>query len=476
MFKNPERHARLILPAVFFCFCVFFINSTQPELKLVEINADLNQFQNILEDRFAYLKVNDADYKSAIRLIREKATSGMEIRRFGIELSKVLALFVDCHAGVSGYTLPEGYLPFLIEPVGDRYLAVKSDRSGFVNNTFPYITKIDGKNMDYWLGVLKQFIAKGSPQLVKARGLRLLGYIQFARSEAGFEKSSELTLELESKDKTEIKTVELNISDRMLAHTAWPETESGVMENNIGYLRITLMNQNAFDLINTWMPKFRETDGLIIDVRDNMGGTRRVLDDLFPYFCKASDKPVVANVSKYVLYSGFTPGYLDSRRMFTLDWSGWNPAEKKAVEDFIQTFKPEWKVPETGFSDWHYWVLSKKTNPDAYDYSKPVVFLMNQNGFSAADVILSSVKGFRNITLVGLPSGGGSGAARSWKLNNSNLRVRLSSMASFQSDGRLFDSRGVEPDMFLGPVPEYFLKNGPDNMLDRAVQIILGGK
>jgi hypothetical protein len=55
-----------------------------------------------------------------------------------------------------------------------------------------------------------------------------------------------------------------------------------------------------------------------------------------------------------------------------------------------------------------------------------------QKSFSAADVVLSSVKGFRNVTLVGLPGGGGSGAARFSKLINSRLTVALSSMASFQ--------------------------------------------
>jgi len=72
-----------------------------------------------------------------------------------------------------------------------------------------------------------------------------------------------------------------------------------------------------------------------------------------------------------------------------------------------------------------------------------------------------------------MPTGGGSGAQRVKTLNHSQLRLGLSSMASFQKDGKLFDGNGVEPDIFIEPLPEYFLKNGPDNVLHKAIQYIL---
>jgi len=48
-------------------------------------------------------------------------------------------------------------------------------------------------------------------------------------------------------------------------------------------------------------------------------------------------------------------------------------------------------------------------------------------------------------------------------------------MASFQKDGRLFDGNGVQPDIVVEPVPEYFLKNGPDHVLEKAIQLISNG-
>jgi hypothetical protein len=65
-----------------------------------------------------------------------------------------------------------------------------------------------------------------------------------------------------------------------------------------------------------------------------------------------------------------------------------------------------------------------------------------------------------------------SGSAVDSTLEHSQLGLRLSSMTSFQNTGRLFDGVGVAPDVCLEPEPEYYLQNGPDIVLERAIQII----
>ena len=92
-------------------------------------------------------------------------------------------------------------------------------------------------------------------------------------------------------------------------------------------------------------------------------------------------------------------------------------------------------------------------------FDRPVVVLMNGNCFSATDVFLSGLKGLPNVTLVGTASGGG------------RIRVRLGTMISFQSDGRMFDTHGVEPDVRVEPTPESFIV-GQDSQLQRGVRVI----
>ncbi|UCE41306.1 MAG: hypothetical protein JSV17_18050 [Candidatus Aminicenantes bacterium] len=462
--------------------CLFFIHSSQTNfLTPTELIEDLDQFQQELEERFAYLKVHDVDYKSTIQAIREQAENGMSLEEFGLELRKVIGLFIDCHAGISGIGYPEGYLPFQIEPVGERYVAFSPDRTEFVDPLYPFITKIDTQSIDDWCKSLEVIVPKGSPQHIKYRTLRIIEFIQYARLVTGQAQSNSVIVELESEDGKMNISLPLIVADQAPPIEPWPYSQSRVLKENIGYLRIKGWNEDAFNEAAIWMPRFPAARGLIVDIRGNRGGTRNVLRDLYPYFVEDSDTPHVAGASKYRLYSEFKSDHLYSRKIFPLNWEGWTFAERLAITEFMQTFEPEWKVPDQEFSVWHFWVLSKRSKPDAYYFNKPIVFLMDDKCFSASDVILSSVRGMPNITLIGTPSRGGSGAYVATTLKNSGLNLRLSSMASFQNTGILFDSRGVEPDIFIASEPEFFLKNGADKALELAVQTILdrsemGGK
>jgi hypothetical protein len=366
------------------------------------------------------------------------AGDGMSVDDFDIELSKVLALSIDGHGSVVGGLFPVGYLPFRMERIGNRYIAFWPNRRDFVAASYPYVTMIDGMSINEWGAVLQVMVAKGSPSYQTYFTLRYLEYIRFARSLAGIDDPDVVEIELESRDGSRRVTTVFEISAEPPRVEIWPDTESGFLDGNIGYLRITRWLDEAFDEVATWMPRFAGTRGLIIDIRDNKGGTRSVLRELYPYFVSASDPLHVANAAKYRL--------------------------------FIETFEPEWVVPESEFSDWHFWVLSKTSKPDSYDYQGQIIFLMDKTCWSASDVVLSSVKGLPNVTLIGEPSIGASGARIITTLGNSGLDLYLSSMASFQNTGQLYETNGVLPDIYLEPRPDYYLRDGGDTVLWYAVQ------
>ena len=410
--------------------CLMLVHPSQTTfLTQAELIEDLNQFEQELEERFAYLKVYDVDYKSAIQSIREKAANGMSLDEFGLELRKVLSLFIDCHAGIGGFEYPEGYLPFRIEPFEDRYVAFLPDRTEYVDPAYPFITRIDNQSIDDWRRSLEVVVHNGSPQHIKYYTLRIIEYIQYARWVMGQPQSDSVIVELESEDRSMNISVPLIVSDQVPSTEPWPYSQSHVMEENIGYLRIKGWNEEAFNEVAVWMPRFAAARGLIVDIRGNRGGTRNVLRELYPYFVDHTDNPHVAGAAKYRLYSEFQSDHLYSRNIFPLHWDGWTLAEHLSITEFMQTFEPEWEVPSQEFSDWHFWVLSKRSKPNTYYFNNPIVFLMDDKCFSASDVILSSVKGIPNFTLIGTPSRGGSGAYVATTLKNSGLSLRLSSMA-----------------------------------------------
>jgi C-terminal processing protease CtpA/Prc len=112
--------------------------------------------------------------------------------------------------------------------------------------------------------------------------------------------------------------------------------------------------------------------------------------------------------------------------------------------------------------------LNRFDDPKIYPYDKPVVVLMNGKCFSACDIFLAGLKGLKNVTLLGTPSGGGSALTQGIRLPELELEVRLASMASFQSDGNLFDGHGVHPDILVNAGPHYHI-GGPDKALESAV-------
>ncbi|MCP4728402.1 MAG: hypothetical protein GY863_25420 [bacterium] len=433
-------------------------------------NELIDQFKTELEERFAYLTINDADYISAIDDIKEKAENGISADRLGIEMQKVIALFIDGHARIEGYNLPGGYLPFLIEPVGERFVAFRPDRSSFVDNVFPFITKIDGKPISEWVKMSTPFIAKGSSQYVARQALRMMRNMNFLRMENKLVTKPDLEIELASEDINSKKTIILKIAESSPLYGKWPETQTKILDGNIGYLRILAMHEEDDEIVREWMPEFKNTDALIIDVRDNGGGSRVALRLLFPYLFSENDLPHVVNASAYRLYKEYGTDHLDARYSYREDSEKWTPEEKNSIQEFKKTFNPDIGIPRSGFSEMHYMVMSKNTTDAAYHYSKPVVILMNQKCFSATDIFLSAFKGWHDVTLIGLPSSGGSARSIRTKLADTDLVVRLASMISYQKDGKLYDTNGVMPDIFVEPEPEYFLRNGRDNILDFALE------
>jgi len=74
---------------------------------------------------------------------------------------------------------------------------------------------------------------------------------------------------------------------------------------------------------------------------------------------------------------------------------------------------------------------------------------------------------------MGLPSGGGSGCYQNYRLHNSHIRIQLSSMASFQPNGKLYDGNGIQPDIAIEPIPTDFIGK-TDSVLKAAIKYIEG--
>ena len=123
---------------------------------------DLDELEWLLENRHSYLKTKEVDYKAALDSVRSGLGNGIERGVLALQLRKFMTMFGDGHSG-AGPSMKHmyrghGYLPFLVGQVGDRVVAFKRDRSGFLGDGYPFLQSIDGIDVEEWLEIARRTV------------------------------------------------------------------------------------------------------------------------------------------------------------------------------------------------------------------------------------------------------------------------------------------------------------------------------
>jgi len=443
---------------------------------------DLDQLEYLLENEYAYLDLTSVDYKGALDMIRSQLGDGISRTDFAHQMQKVLGLFGDGHAKITFEEcmvfLYDGTisLPFYVIDHNDRMVAVNFRQSKLFDKAHPYIRSINDIPADKWLAKALEMRPGGTVTQQRVKGVRWFNRFDYL-IRCMHQKGDEFVIVLESEDRTLTKTHHLKLQ-RTPFTNGWSLPVNPNIPENIGYLRIYRMEDDKpfLESLVAQMQDFKETDGLIIDVRDNTGGRRDVVKKLFSFFMDSTDSPYIANVAALRLDEENDlhepKGYLKRRSMHPLSSDKWSEEEKKAIESFAKSFQPEWKVADDKFSDYHYLMFSSKIHRSKYYlYNKPVVILMNGTCYSSTETFLGAFKNWRNVTIIGTPSSGGSGNPATHQLFNSLITLKLSTMASFQSNGKLYNGNGIIPDIILYPTLDDKLGQS-DSMMEKALEIL----
>ena len=456
--------------------------------------ADLRQLEWIVRNHFAYADADAVDDEIVLDAIEAALPETIRVGDFALQLQKYLASSIDGHAPrVSGLAadgswerienrLPgERIFPFLMRSTGSRVVAFDAGTRSLVDAAHPYVAEIDGWPVRTWIAAAQSIITGGSPQLRFRRGVGLLADLNFLRAELGRPRSGTavVTLSDEAGESRIRRTVgpvrELPDTAGRLPLEADARARVPV---DIAYVRIRRMEgDEAYNAgLAAWVEASRDARGAIIDIRDNGGGSRLPLLTLLPHVLARGETPVVVNAGRLKVgpYCPDCPepagGYLENRYMRTLGgWPSGSP-ERRALEGWLRSFTPTWSPPDEGFSAWHYLVIGPASDP-VFE-GKPVVILQNDGNFSASDIFLSGFKGLDHVTLVGVPSSGGSARGQGYVLPNSGLRVNLATLASFQArNSMLYDGVGIEPDVLMEPEPGFFLGES-DAVLEYSIDLV----
>lgn len=201
----------------------------------------------------------------------------------------------------------------------------------------------------------------------------------------------------------------------------------GFLENNIGYIYYESFSSPVGEGNLDYALNFLSTaNGLIIDVRDNGGGS---LTNVETFVARFIDRPTLV-------------GYISHKT---------GPGHNDFSEPYAITYRPA----QEGRVRW----------------AKPIVVLTNRSTFSAANNFASVMKNLPGVTIVGSVTGGGSGVPFSSELPCGwGIRFSACSMLDAlgeSTEGGITPSEGCAVD--LAPLDAL---SGRDTILEKAIEIL----
>ena len=228
----------------------------------------------------------------------------------------------------------------------------------------------------------------------------------------------------------EIETVTRNHSvDAFLSNLPPPGPAHAILENNIGLINPSNVQERGIAYI---MANLADTDGLIVDLRQYPA--------LFP---------IVHQLATYLV---------------------------ETHQPFSMATGPSQNIPGVFYEN----VLHSgggrtmwNRHTDAFFYENNVVILMNERSFSRPEFAILSLRNGANVTVMGTNSMGSNGDVRNLPLPGGNS-MSFSSLGIFAADGGQTQRIGIEPDIRVERTIAG-IRNGKDELMEAAIEFLLGG-
>lgn len=344
-------------------------------------------------------------------------------------LQQMCALLKDGHSDVF---LPpelaermEADLPLRIDLIENRVFVTRVNSPALEAEgvtTGLEILKIDGMPVHEYAAKRRPYLTSNSPQQIEVN-VYSYGLLSGPRDRP-------VAVEFRSKDG--------RVFEKQLARgprpdaTALPLVEYRKLDGNIAYLAINTFNsEDVPKQLEAHLSEILASDGLILDVRQNDGGSGAMAYDVLGYL-SAEDFPTPPWKSRQ---------YIPTLRVWGQPGGWWEP--KPTV----------WK------------------GVGSESYKKPVAMLIGPRSLSATDVFAETFKTLRRGLLIGEPTGGSTGDPLGFSLPGGGA-ARVSTSTDV---GEGIIGRGVQPDVLVPRTAKDFLA-GRDAALAAAVSALQQGR
>ena len=474
--------------------------TTPQRIPVTETLADLRQFENILTSISSYSQLSTFDYTLAIKKIADSIAienTQVDINRLTNDLAKIMSEIGDRHSSIKNEAFHKKNhktynlrLPFGLAALNGKIIGLKKgEKSGaykYYFNSHPYIKSINGIAIETLINTYNYSDKKAPEQAKLTRGsgaiqrygallvennIEVPDSIAVVFSKGSAEKTEVFQLTSENRGYSS-KLVQEHNSDKISKKNF--EGLSKIVAQNIGYINIPEMYDyekvdGLENFIKNTIQRFSNTKALIIDIRNNPGGGREILQTFAGYIVQTKQSPWVANVA-YLRTEQNKIGdeeAMSARYLYSYHAKQLSDHDRKAIDQFSKSLKLRNTIDSSKFSGPFYMVL----HSGKASYKQPVYILVNEESFSAASVFASAFKGLSNVKIVGETTDGSSGNSKTLHLKNSNIKINVSTMLSFQRNGKTLDGNGTIPDIIIHADKEQIL-NGYDHQLNKLIKII----
>lgn len=461
--------------------------------------ADLEQYYKLLKKESSYYQISD---KKRIKdKIEEKKVllstkDSVSVSFLANILENIQSEIIDRHASIRGkrvrHKLNDMHFPIAVAPFDGKLLALRETgkyKYTHYNKKYPYIKSIDGYNMDEFIDKYcsrRKLSPVNSRLRSVSKDIRDIGRL-FLRQEMYNKKEVDIvltngkrykniTLPLSTKkkkwkDKAAISYIDESIK---LAYKKDYSNMFNQYPNDIMYINIPSMlsfeEYPAYrDSLISGLNNIRDAGALIIDIRENGGGTRDILNLFAGYIVQPSQSPWVANVACIRSDQNIDEDIssMRGRYLFNYHSEHISKEERKSIGEYNKWFKPDTEFDINKFSSPYYMIL--RSGKSALKCK--VYILVNERCFSAASIFTTAFKGLNNVKIVGDTTNGSSGRSKKFYLKHSNIRVKLSTMLSFQRNGKTLDGNGTQPDIVIERDLDQIMGKR-DTQLEKLLEII----
>ncbi len=414
---------------------------THPEEKLAvgERAFTASKIYSLMQLYFSGWKfLPELDLDIAYRNYLEKALATDDRREFDMVTMEFVARLRNGHTVLWDAWLTKNYgqpMGFYARPLDGKWVVqssvIPNIKAGDV------LSKIDGIETEIFFRQQQKFIS-GSNEAAQSHNLFFLPYL--------FPERFTLTLE----DRRSV--VVDRAANKPSAEGKTSPEGRWLTQDTIAYIRIPsfaepLFEEKALD----YLTQFKKTRTLILDVRNNAGGSvpQRLTKALMDRTYRNWKVSTPIHISVLELANKITKG--DQQKGLPDFEKGYLAASA----DFFGGAQLDWGAD--------------LVPPDAPIFHGQIIFLVDGGCASACEELVGPFKENHRGTLVGETTEGSSGPAFMQDLGD-GMRIGIAAKRQYFPDGTEFEGVGIKPDVEVQPSVDD-LRNERDPVLEKAVEL-----